>query len=688
MKLIRRIAMFLLILFSTSGIVQAWTVPTTYEESIFELRGSWVSTVSNLDIGQQISIEQYKQQYQTVLNTFESFAMNAVFFQVRPTNDAFYESEINPWSRFLTGRQGLDPGWDPLPWLIEETHKRGMEFHAWLNPYRVTLDVFSTSVKEYLRGIPEVDIPYWHNKYLTEQYQPELNAALSSLDDKNFAKQHPELLIQGGVRILLNPAKEEVREHIYQTISEIITKYDVDAIHFDDYFYNDVSFVSDKDLFLEDTQATGYNLAAHKDWRRHQVDLLVEGIDSLIETFNLENQREVQFGISPAGGWAPSITECSASSYGMEGGMEGYPCTGYSSYHDLFADTRKWVKEEWLDYILPQNYFELGRYHEAISDWWSRQVEGTSVKLYMGLGIYQLNNYTYLTSSEYIRQLRFNHSYTNIKGIVFFSYRNLLANSGEMKQSNDLIKTYWTRQPLLPAAVQPGIYPDVAVDQVLLTRRNQKAMMEFAAVDGAIGYAIYRSEVGQIPVMNASTIRQIIPAGNDIIFYEDQVENDDVFDYHIKVILSNGNLSALSKKVNMGEIFINNEPQILHFNLSGSNIYSPMDKIVITGTFEDANQDALTAVLEYAYDGVRYRHSIPIEVIDNEFSVEFYPPQNYSKTALFRLSVSDPTATTQSHSKTVYIVESGMNMLDMQLYYALDYINEQMKAIMGLAYGD
>src|SRR5690554_5524988 len=134
MKYFKKLLITLLLFLLLTIDVKAWTVPTTYEEPLVELRGAWVSTVSNIDIGRQTSIEQYKSQYIQILNNFERFNMNAVFFQVRPTNDAFYESVINPWSVYLIGKQGQDPGWDPLPWLVEETHKRGMEFHAWLNP--------------------------------------------------------------------------------------------------------------------------------------------------------------------------------------------------------------------------------------------------------------------------------------------------------------------------------------------------------------------------------------------------------------------------------------------------------------------------------------------------------------------------------------------------------------------------
>lgn len=671
----RILSLFLLIImtFTLSGNIKgSFSIPSTYEQPIFELRGAWVSTVSNLDIGMQQTIEQYKEQYIEILDTFEKFHMNAVFFQVRPTNDAFYESEINPWSTFLAGSQGKDPGWDPLPWLVEVTHERGMEFHAWLNPYRVTLDVFS-------------------NTDLTEaQYQSELTKALADLDDKNFAKENPDLLIQGGKRILLNPAKEEVRQHIYDTIFEIIDKYDVDAIHFDDYFYTEVKLSSDKELYLQDNNLTAseYVEYQHKDWRREQVNILISGIHDLITEFNEENNRDVQFGISPAAGWAPAISStCPAypNGYAMEGGMEGYPCYGYSSYNDLYADTRKWVKEEWLDYILPQNYFELGRYHEEITDWWSRQVEGTTVKLYMGIGLYQFENYSYLKADEYISQFRFNQQYKNVEGLVIFSYRSLTSpKSSKWNEGVELINEYWNVTPLLPSLVNDKEVVDTQVDTATVVRKNHFIELNFISDDDAIGYAIYRFDHQNSPDFDTDNIISFVANKSDELQYTDEVENSKQYDYYIKAVLNDGSLSSQYKKIVVSDIFINEAPEIKEFTIQGGDLFNAKSNLYIDLDVYDANGDTLTVFFEFSTNnGIRYRYKQIVDVGEGKTQVTYKLPSDETFEGRLRLSVSDGDLETTMVSKQIIIVNEDMSKLEQQFYNTLYKLEQKIKIIYG-----
>lgn len=276
----RKIVLFLLVSFFSIFVVSRFVEiqANTYEERIFELRGAWVSTVYNIDIGQQhnstpAGIQAYKNQYLAILDKFEEYNMNAVFFQVRPVNDAFYVSEINPWSRYLIGKEGNDPGWDPLEWLVEVTHARGMEFHAWLNPYRASLDITWSGVND-VNGFDTGMMTY-----------------LQTLPENNFARMHPELLVRGGNRILLNPGEPAVRQHIYDTIDEIVQNYNVDAIHFDDYFYTSVAAGQDDSTY----QKPGYNPnnLNKANWRREQVDILVREIKEQLDEFNSENNRNV-----------------------------------------------------------------------------------------------------------------------------------------------------------------------------------------------------------------------------------------------------------------------------------------------------------------------------------------------------------------------------------------------------------
>lgn len=662
MKFIRKVAIFLLVSFVGISLnVFAWTVPSTYVQPLIELRGTWVSTVQNIDFATSSTVEGFKNQYIRVLDTFEKYNMNAVFFQVRPTNDAFYESEINPWSEYLMGSQGKGLGWDPLPWMVEETHKRGMEFHAWLNPYRVSMDVFSAD-----------NLPY-------DQYQRELTAALNRMDDKNFAKRHPELLIQGGKRILLNPAKEEVRQHIYDTIEEIIRKYDVDAIHFDDYFYNDVYLNADRELFLQDTKKTTYVTSEHKDWRRKQVDLLIEGIHNLIEDFNIKNNRKVQFGISPAAGWAPSSKECTPypNGYGMDGGMEGYPCTGYSSYNDLYADTRKWVKEEWIDYILPQNYFELGRYHEEITDWWSRQVQGTKVRLYMGLGVYQILNYSYLTEEEYINQIKFNLQYPNVTGFVIFSYRNLASPStAKLRGAVDMINDAWTLTPLLPTGLT-GDNKDTTPKNVNLIRKNLINEISIDTTPEALGYALYKkNESGNFE------LKKLINNSSSKIIFKDSVDNDKIYEYQIKAVLRNGTISNNTVSIANDSVFVNSAPIIEVISMSEVSVLGVKDLYNLQFRAIDPDDDDIKIIIDYTTNLDRYRYEVTVNAVDGIVNYNFSIPNVVTNTGMIRIRVSDTTETTYYYTNVFMVVE-GMGYFERYMYFFSENNKKAIRGIIG-----
>lgn len=634
-----------------------------YKEKTVELRGAWVSTVSNLDVQQQLSIDQFQKQYLNILSNFEKFHMNAVIFQVRPTNDAFYESDINPWSTFLTGKQGQDPGWDPLPWMIEETHKRGMEFHAWLNPYRVTLDVFSSE------------------NLSTAQYQSELNTALQNLDNKNFAKKHPDLLIQGGKRILLNPGKPAVREHIYDTIEEIITKYDVDAIHFDDYFYNEVALSRDRELYMQDSKAKSYDTRGHQDWRRLQVDLLIQGINELIDDFNNQNNCHVQFGISPAAGWAPSSKECPAypNGYGMEDGMEGFPCNGYSSYIDLYADTRKWVKEEWIDYIVPQNYFELGRYHEVISTWWNRQVEGTKVKLYMGLPMHIVSKDN-IPATEITDELAFNQQFTNISGYVLFSYKNLVQLNNKLEVATNELKKYWTKKSILPIGLVSGDASETKAENLQVTRKNNKIELRFTTDDNAIGYLLYRFPLDAVPDIDDDNYYDTITVFNrNEVTYFDTVNNNSLYKYYLKAVLKNGNISNWTTSIEVKDLFINRAPKIEKVKLSNV-IFNVNETLNIKADLIDADGDDLTVTIEYTTDGERYRYKTELIISNNKLDYNFVLPRQITNNGKFKITIFDGNDSDVYYSDVVYVVEA-MGDLQKQMYYAQMRLDNLIKQI-------
>lgn len=383
-----------------------------------QFRGVWVSTVYNLDFPSEkgMSKANYKAEYIKLLDNLEDLNMNSLIFQVRPKLDAFYKSDINPWSEYLTGKQGKAPNWDPMEWMIEETHRRGMEFHAWFNPYRVT------TAKE-------------NEKSIKEQ--------LSGLSEKNWARRNPEYVYRFDGRLYLNPGEPEVIEHINKTVMEVVENYDIDAVHFDDYFY---PFKRSKGLYF---QGELRSFEKHKDktnnvdeWRRNNIDSLVEKLHTSIEGYNEENGKAVQFGISPFAIWGhKNGNQIWSRSVGSH-----TPLTSSTSYDNQFADTRKWVKNNWVDYIAPQAYWtfdEKAAPYGELVHWWTEVVKDTDVNLYIGHANYRINesskNSSWKNPEEICNQLKFNSQYDEIKGSIFFRYKYLLKTKGGNTENDRFI---------------------------------------------------------------------------------------------------------------------------------------------------------------------------------------------------------------------------------------------------------
>ena len=292
------------------------------EQPKLEFRGAWMHTIFQSQYSKQ-STDENKQYLCDQLDKLKKAGCNAVIFQVRPQADALYPSELEPWSRHLTGKAGVapDPVWDPLQFMITEAHARGMELHAWLNPYRVT-----TTKGEIL---PKNHIYY----------------------------QHPERFLEYDGKLYFDPALKENRDFIVKVVDDIITRYDVDAIHMDDYFYpypkEGVDFPDDKSY-----AATG-NGMDRGDWRRHNVDMLIEAIHNDIAA----HKPWVRLGISPFGIWRNKKSD-----------PNGSDTNGLQNYDDLYANVLLWTEKGWVDYMLPQLYWELEHKRastEVLAYWWN-----------------------------------------------------------------------------------------------------------------------------------------------------------------------------------------------------------------------------------------------------------------------------------------------------------------------------
>lgn len=394
------------------------------EESYFN--ALWVATVLNLDYPSSASVDEQilKKEAIEILDYAESVGMNAVILQVRPTADSLFKSDFFPWSDFLTGEQGLAPhnDFDPLQFWVEEAHKRGLELHAWINPYRIT------------------------RKTATEK-----NHDYSKLHSSHPALKNPHWVVEHtDGNLYFNPGHPEVIDYMIQSIEEIIRLYAVDGIHFDDYFYPGRSFDDQKTF-----EKFGASFGSIEDWRRENVNELIRRTHELTQSQN----RPVVFGVSPFGIWANEHNH-----------PQGSATRGLESYFAHYADTKKWVEEGWLDYIAPQLYWHIGfeiADYELLLNWWSECVKDTEVKLYIGQGIYRINSdpqSPWYGIEEVKRQLVLNESNENVHGSLYFRYQN-------MKRNPEL--TRFLSQKNNPAPVHYQSLPSLVV-----SRPNRKQTVQ------------------------------------------------------------------------------------------------------------------------------------------------------------------------------------------------------------------
>lgn len=389
MKKITKITVVLLVIAMIMPIVIYPSISNASNEP--ELRGVWVASVVNIDYPSKptTDVETLKSEAIRILDNAKAMRMNAVFLQVRPAGDALYKSKYFPWSKYLTGVQGQAPinGFDPLEFWVTEAHNRGIQLHAWLNPYRVTK---------------------------IEGNEPKHN--FDSLASNNPAKLHPEWVVKHfDGNLYYDPGIPEVRQLVMDGIMEIVENYDVDGIHFDDYFYPGTSF-EDKATF----EKYGKAYPDINSWRRANVDALISDISKEIK----QSSKDVSFGISPFGIWANKSTN-----------PLGSDTKGNQTYYSHYADTRKWVKEGWLDYIAPQIYWNIGYTiadYSKIVAWWEDVVKDTGVKLYIGQAAYKAMNANpdsaWYGVAEIEKQLQYNAKSSGVNGSIFFSYKSLANN--------------------------------------------------------------------------------------------------------------------------------------------------------------------------------------------------------------------------------------------------------------------
>ena len=388
-----------------------------------ELRGVWVTTVRNNDFPSPrvfengFNMDLFKSEFQSILATCKEFNLNALFFQVRPEGDAFYPSTINPWSQYLTGKQGVAPGvadFDPLAYVIEATHDAGMEFHAWLNPYRLSPSNIKSNTKE---------------------------EALAKLTPEHYGNHHQDWVYFYNGQIYLNPGVPAVNEFIVKTVAEILKNYNVDAIHLDDFFYPYPYLYEGKMHYFADVAPDWgtyeeYRIDVNQtidEWREANINALVYQLHQEIKRFNGINKTKVEFGISPFGIWS--------SAQQTPGGSPTNP--HQLSSLDEWVNTKLWIEAGWLDYVVPQVYWafdnELSPF-DVVAKWWNDTVSGTNVKLYLGLGLYLYEeDQMWPNVEEILLQQQYARTLPNVSGFVFFTYHNFVANKATTKTLQEVL---------------------------------------------------------------------------------------------------------------------------------------------------------------------------------------------------------------------------------------------------------
>ena len=371
-------------------LVLAMLIPAAYAAQPAQdgMRGVWVSSVANIDYPSQqgLSADQLKSEADTILNNIAAMGLNTVFLQVRPSADALYQSALFPWSRYVSGTAGQAPDgdFDVLAYWVEGAHSRGLQLHAWLNPYRITRD-----------GKEELD----------------------SLPETSPAKQHPEWVVEYEGNYYFNPGLPAVQQLVVDGAAEIVRNYDVDGIHLDDYFYPGTDF-NDATAYAR----YGDDFDDIGDWRRDNVNTLIASLDETVHAIN----PELSFGVSPAGIWDNKADN-----------PKGSDTNGRSSYREIYCDSVEWVKRGTVDYICPQLYWSIGYEiadFEVLVDWWQDIVSTSDVALYIGIGAYRAAEAepgdVWYGTAELERQLDMLDNSIDIQGEVFFSYASLMEAQG------------------------------------------------------------------------------------------------------------------------------------------------------------------------------------------------------------------------------------------------------------------
>ncbi|MEM9897333.1 MAG: family 10 glycosylhydrolase [Bacteroidota bacterium] len=482
-----------------------------------EFRAVWVATFHNIDWPKTkgMNVAAQKREFLALLKRQKANGMNAVVVQVRPSGDAFYASRYSPWSEYLTGTQGKPPSYDPLAFMVKAAHDHNMEFHAWFNPFRAISHVSFSSVASY-----------------------------------NVAKKRPDWTFQYGQRIYLNPGIPQVRKYLTRVVAEVVNKYDIDGVHFDDYFYpypKDGKQVDDISTWLN-YRDQGEDIRA---WRRGNIDDFIQSVSDTIRSV----KPHVKFGISPIGVWRNARQDSRGPRVRST----------FSSYDVLHADVRKWLEKDWIDYVAPQLYFNMNHPtadYSVLVPWWARNSFGKHV--YIGQAMFKVKdpqNASWRDPFELPRQLKYNLKYPQVKGSIFYSATSFDANPHNIESV--LRKDRYKYPALVPAMTWKDSIPPLGPNALKAKNfENGEVGLHWdapaAAEDGqsAHYYVVYR--FGKEDAIDMDSPSNILSITSKTHFVDKKAETGKNYTY---VVTAVDRMHNESKSV--AAAFITTEPPIV-----------------------------------------------------------------------------------------------------------------------------
>ncbi len=461
-----------------------------------ELRAVWIASVNNIDWPPRKGAPAEIQQAEFIAQLEETteMGMNAVVVQIKPTADSFYPSEYGPWSEYLTGVQGGDPGYDPLAFMIEEAHKRNLEFHAWVNPYRITMN----------------------------------HTDLNRLADGHPARENPDWTVAYGNQLYFDPGIPAVQQFLVDGVNEIVANYDVDAIHMDDYFY---PYPIAGQPFPDDASFSeyGHGFTNRADWRRNNVNTLVASLQQSIKA----EKSHVKFGISPFGVWRNISTDPTGSN----------TRAGVQNYDDLYADTRQWIQQGSIDYITPQIYWNIGfaaAAFDVLVDWWQQETAGSNTHVYVGQATYKIGVNSvpeWHDPEEYSRQIAYLRDRNGVHGSMHFSLKDLRAN--RLGSRDRLIQDEYAQPSLIPVMSWLGGEAPPNPQKIAPKRTKHGISLKIHDKgENATYYAVYRFEGSKAGSVDdeASLIGTVRKTGSKTTFIDEGAESGQTYTYVVTAL--------------------------------------------------------------------------------------------------------------------------------------------------------